>query len=245
MTGLPGLANNDFEKMKQRIIDGDSLRFREYFTSGKQIVRFHSVGKAFLYSSLKTTFVLVYFFLLSMAYAYFSKMLPERLHDFLLGYLVFSSIIYFCIWSLTFYHSFVLPRILAGRILSFLRIYLPDAEVIDRKWVDTFLIRWRDNALLIAYKENVEMVRERKKVTKYIKIAAACSSDDKGERLRTATVMEEEIADGIRLVQTEDDAYVTCTKGQRLYRKDVVTALEKMVRLFRPLRIETAGYDLR
>ena len=218
--------------MEQHFRDGDSLSFKEHFKDLKNPIRYHSVGKWFLFTTLITAILLIATMAIMLFLAWINNALPSNNKDILLFFGRLSGGFYLIVLLVTFYQSFILPKVIAGRILSFLRKYIPDATGIERKDTDTFFFNWKGNAMTISYKENVteiadarSPIRYRKKVDKYIKVSAATPIIDDYTPEDTTTLDE-----GIKMVHTYEGAFVTFKKGKRFFQKDVTSALERLMR---------------
>ena len=218
--------------MEQHFRDGDSLSLKEHFTDLKNPIRYHSVGKWFLFTTLITAILLIATMAIMLFFAWIKNTLPSNIKDILSFFGRIFGGFYLIVLLVTFYQSFILPKIIAGKILSFLRKYIPDATGIERKDTDTFFFNWKGNAMAISYKENVTEIVDarspigyRKKVDKYIKVSAATPIIDDYTPDDT-TILEE----GIKMVHTYNDAFVTFKKGKRFFQKDVTSALERLVK---------------
>ena len=217
--------------MEQHFRDGDSLSFKEHFTDLKNPIRYHSVGKWFLRTTQITAILLIATMAIMLFLAWINNALPSNNKDILLFFGRLFGGFYLIVLLVTFFQSFILPKIIAGRILSFLRKYIPDATGIERKDTDTFFFNWKGNAMAISYKENVTEIVDarspigyRKKVDKYIKVSAATPIID--DTPDDTTILEE----GIKMVHTYNGAVVTFKKGKRFFQKDVTSALEKLIK---------------
>ena len=222
--------------MERHFFEGDSLSFKEYFKIWNNPVRFHSVLKWFVFITLKTSIFLIGVLAIMAFFAWIANSFPSNHQDILCFFGWLFAGVFILVWTISFYQSFILPKIIANRVLSFIREYLPQASGIEREEADTFFFNWRGNTMAISYKENVSKIADnrtrtgyRKVVDKYIKVSTIFFHEE-DDFYDEPEVKREPLYEGINMVQTDFDVFVTFRKGKRFFQKDVTSALERLIK---------------
>ena len=232
--------------MELHFLEGESLSFKEYLHVFYNPVRFRSIGRWFVFVTLKTSIVLMVLLVIMLLCAWIANTLPSNINEiiFFFGYLF--GAIYLLVLTITFYNSFLLPKIITRRVLSFIGKYIPDTTDVVRLETEAFLFIWRDNPFIIAYNEDPPGVADDdsdpilyvKGKDKYLKISNAyfyCYEDEPKDELEDeledgSIISKKRISEGIYMVKTGFSTSVTFKKGQRFFQKEVRSALEQLLK---------------
>lgn len=218
--------------MEQRFIDGDNLSFKEYFLDWKNLVRFHKLGKWFIFCSLKAIAILVPVVLVMTLAALLAGTLPKDISEIVrffsyisIGFLIFA-------WCASFYESFIVPRILKRRVPGFVKRYLPEAVDLTQFDTDVWFFTWKKHCFSIAYKDNYTMDREANllglKVSRYYKISPASSF---GDYLNwEIEVKERPLSDGITLVTTNVNVFARIKSRKKFFPNEIENALDALLK---------------
>lgn len=218
--------------MEQRFIDGDNLSFKEYFLDWKNLVRFHKLGKWFIFCSLKAIAILVPVVLVMTLAALLAGTLPKDISEIVrffsyisIGFLIFA-------WCASFYESFIVPRILKRRVPGFVKRYLPEAVDLTQFDTDVWFFTWKKHCFSIAYKDNYTMDREANllglKVSRYYKISPASSF---GDYLNwEIEVKERPLTDGITLVTTNVNVFARIKSRKKFFPNEIENALDALLK---------------
>lgn len=218
--------------MEQRFIDGDNLSFKKYFLDWKNLVRFHKLGKWFIFCSLKAIAILVPVVLVMTLAALLAGTLPKDISEIVrffsyisIGFLIFA-------WCASFYESFIVPRILKRRVPGFVKRYLPEALDLTQFDTDVWFFTWKKHCFSIAYKDNYTMDREANllglKVSRYYKISPASSF---GDYLNwEIEVKERPLSDGITLVTTNVNVFARIKSRKKFFPNEIENALDALLK---------------
>lgn len=221
--------------MEQHFIVGDDLGFWEYLKVFHNPVRFRSVGKWFIFCTLKTLAIILALAAVMLTMAALAKKIPENPKDMISFFSVIAGCTLLLVWPFSFYNSFVAPKVFEKRIFSFLSNYLPDAVKLEKLATDTYFFVWNNTPLAIAYKNSVNYepwpsnpTRLRKVVHKYIKISTVYSySDDDSWDNDPSSI--EPLSEGIDLAFTDFEVYARFVYGMEFLPSDVTTAIKKLI----------------
>ena len=240
--------------MELHFLEGESLSFKEYLHVFYNPVRFRSIGRWFVFVILKISIVLMALLVIMLLCAWIANTLPSNINEiiFFFGYLF--GAIYLLVLTITFYNSFLLPKIITRRVLSFIGKYLPDTTDVVRLETEAFLFIWRNNPFIIAYKEDPPGVADDdsdpilyvKGKDKYLEISDAYFyyykdeledelEDEPEDKLEDGSMISKKrISEGIYMVKTGFSTSVTFKKGQRFFQKEVRSALEQLLKERKP-----------
>ena len=131
--------------MEQRFIKGDNIGFKEYLLVWDNPVRFHSVGKWFVFCTLKTMIICVPLVLIMLLLGLLAGSLPNDLSEIV----KFFSLIIFGIlvlaWCISFCNAFIVPIVLKRRIPGFVKRYIPEATNLVQFDTDVWFFSWKGN----------------------------------------------------------------------------------------------------
>ena len=221
--------------MKQRLVNGDGLNFKDYLKLWNHPVCFRSVGKWFLFSTLKTLIIVIPFIMIMSLLALLAHSVPENPADmlrFFAGIIAFALVFF---WIISFYNSFILPDIFEKRIKSFLDNYIPSAVDINKEELDVWTFKWKDTPLAITYKQREQYdrwenhgTRLKKTTIKYFMVSDAFSYDDTLDSMED-TGTEVPLSEGITIGTTPFENYLVFRFPEKYQKEDVIKALQKLI----------------
>lgn len=218
--------------MEQRFIKGDSISFKEYFLVWDNPVRFHSVGKWFIFCTLKTMIISISLVLIMLSLALLAGSLPKDLTKIVIFFSVIVSGLLILVWCVSFCNSFIVPIVLKRRITGFVKKYIPDATNLVQFDTDVWFFSWKGNCFSVAYKENITKVyrnnRYGKSVSRYYKISTASSFGDYLDW--TMEMNELPLLRGITIVYTNVNIFARIKFRKDFFPKEISEALEALLK---------------
>lgn len=217
--------------MEQQFIKGDSISFKEYFLVWDNPVRFHSVGKWFIFCTLKTMIISISLVLIMLSLALLAGSLPKDLTKIVIFFSVIVSGLLILVWCVSFCNSFIVPIVLKRRITGFVKKYIPDATNLVQFDTDVWFFSWKGHCFSISYKDNVTRYyrknRPAKIVSSYYKISKASSY---GDYLDWKTETKElPLLEGITIVYTNVNIFARIKLRKKFFPKEISEALEALL----------------
>ncbi len=218
--------------MEQRFIKGDNLGFKGYLHVWDNPVRFHSVGKWFIFCTLKTICFCAPFVLIMLLLGYLAGSLPKDITEIVKFFSFIVSGLLVLVWCASFCNSFIIPLVLKRRIPEFAKRYIPEATDLEQFDTDVWFFSWKGHRFSIAYKNNVTRIyrknRPAKKVSRYYKISTASSF---GDYLDWNTeIKESPLSDGITIVYTNVNIFARIKFRKKFFPKEISEALETLLK---------------
>ena len=222
--------------MEQHFIDGDSLSFKDYLWNLIHPVRFHKIGKLFVFSTLKTICYCIPFMLFMLLCAYFSgstaKEEPRQIVWF------FSVLLLFCllaVWAVSLHHSFIAPVTIKRKVTRFVRECIPDATNLTRYDTDTWRFEWKGQTFFICYRNYQEIGRKAERYFKIVTASCVAMLDYRG-----TPDQEEYLQDGLSVLLwdcTEDEDTKKDIEGfacvqykTKFFPEEITEALETLLK---------------
>lgn len=218
--------------MEPRFIDGDNLSLKKYFLIWKDSVRFHKLGKWFIFCSLKAIATLVPVVLVMTLAGLLAGTLPKDISEIVrfFSYITIGVLIF--AWCASFYESFIVPVILKRRIPGFVKMYLPEAVDLTQFDTDVWFFTWKKHCFSIAYKVKYTLDREANlaglKCSRYYKISPALSYGDYLDW--KIEVKERPLSDGITLVTTNVNVFARIKFRKKFFPNEIENALDALLK---------------
>lgn len=217
--------------MEQRFIKGDSISFKEYFLVWDNPVRFHSIGKWFIFCTLKTMIISISLVLIMLSLALLTGSLPKDLTKIVIFFSVIVSGLLILVWCVSFCNSFIVPIVLKRRITGFVKKYIPDATNLVQFDTDVWFFSWKGHCFSISYKDNVTRYyrknRPAKIVSSYYKISKASSYGDYLDWKTETKVLP--LLEGITIVYTNVNIFARIKLRKKFFPKEISEALEALL----------------
>ncbi len=211
--------------MELRYIKGDDISFKEYLKNSGHRFYFSNKRKWFVFSTLKAVIrvfaLLVFILLLSLLFS------DNIRYTFKIITTIFSGILFICLlysWFITYYSSWIEPKIIKKRTHQFINSYLPDATGLTQAEIDSWHFVWRNTNYTIASKTDIARALTGYTVQLYYKIEIA--SSDVVPSVSNSIQKEEVVSKGIDIVFTDDNCFARINSSRKYTPNEITEALQ-------------------
>ena len=229
--------------MEEHFIEGDTLSFKEYLKIlPYRLVRFHSFGKWFVFSTLLAIIYTIPFALILLLLGLVLGIIPENPAKMLVLLEVILVFLPITVWGVTFYFSFIAPATVKRKVTRFVRKCIPEASKLTQHDTDTWFFKWKGHDFAIIYKTNPVRVEKngqpRIKYFRYFKILFAPSYE---KYLEGGTYKgRESLKEGLSLIfgdgcaapdkEKETIVYALADYKKKFSPEDISEALEALLK---------------
>lgn len=216
--------------MEQRYINSDGIGFKDYLRIWNNPVRFHSIGKWFLFCTLKAVIITIPFILIMSLLGLLAGTFPKNPFEAIKFFAALTALFLAVAWVASFYNSFIAPFFIKRKVISFIEKYIPDAKDLTQADTDLWFFLWNNRYYSIAFKEDVNLKyngrRSGLSILKYIKIALASSKEDYVDW--DVIIKAYPVVDGIDIVLTNVNYFARFLNKKKYSERDIYEALNSL-----------------